>query len=79
MNFVVMVVAAKTNDTVGPGIVEAFRALSSVYTAYWASRLGRLGSLISRSAIARSAALRRLDDHDQQPGRLYSFIAIKPR
>jgi SAM-dependent methyltransferase len=71
--------------TLGPreSIINSFPAsvasLTDQSRGYWASRLGRLGSLISRSAIARSAALRRLDHHDQQPGRLYSFIAIKPR
>lgn len=71
--------------TLGPreSIINTFPAnvasLTDQSRGYWASRLGRLGSLISRSAIARSAALRRLDHHDQQPGRLYSFIAIKPR
>ena len=71
--------------TLGPreSIINTFPAsvasLTDQSRGYWASRLGRLGSLVSRSAIARRAALRRLDDHDQQPGRLYSFIAIKPR
>jgi 2-polyprenyl-3-methyl-5-hydroxy-6-metoxy-1,4-benzoquinol methylase len=71
--------------TLGPreSIINTFPASVASLTdqshGYWASRLGRLGSLISRIGIAKTAALRRLDHQDQQPGRLYSFIAIKPR
>lgn len=71
--------------TLGPreSIINAFPAtlanLEDESRSYWTYRLRRLGRWISRSAIARTAALRRLDHQDRQPGRLYSFIAIKPR
>ncbi|MCP9900660.1 methyltransferase domain-containing protein [Cyanobium sp. Cruz CV13-4-11] len=75
----------RTIKTLGPreSVINAYPAslanLDDQSRRYWSDRLRRLGRWISRSAFARTAALRRLDHQDQQPGRLYSFIAIKPR
>jgi ubiquinone/menaquinone biosynthesis C-methylase UbiE len=64
-------------------IINAFprheENLANEARAYLVNRLGRPGAWVSRWTAARKAALGRLDRRDHTPGRLYSFVAVKPR
>jgi len=72
-------------DVLGPRqtLINAFPrnadSLKYEATAYLANRFGRSGALVSRWPLVRKAVLKRLDRHDQTPGRLYTFIAVKPK